>query len=150
MSRQTYLPTGMDGVVTCPVVAQPPLLRVDWMKDGEPLDLSLVIKIIISRWRCRHHNTFRSLLCPNSNFCPPVNTTLIYWFLVPDCKHHSVPAAESIHFLLAEKCRCWLQASMKRQPSAAHHAKAFLTISPLSLPTEQPSNNFLAVTVRLR
>uniref|UniRef100_A0A3Q1H6Z4 Uncharacterized protein n=1 Tax=Anabas testudineus TaxID=64144 RepID=A0A3Q1H6Z4_ANATE len=41
MPQQTYLPTGMDGIVTCPVVAQPPLLRVDWTKDGEPLDLSL-------------------------------------------------------------------------------------------------------------
>ncbi|XP_045923610.1 protein turtle homolog A [Micropterus dolomieu] len=41
MPQQTYLPTGMDGVVTCPAAAQPPLLRVDWTKDGEPLDLSL-------------------------------------------------------------------------------------------------------------
>ncbi|KAM8828577.1 protein turtle homolog A isoform 2-T2 [Spinachia spinachia] len=41
MPRQTYLPTGMEGVVTCPAAAQPPLLRVDWTKDGAPLDLSL-------------------------------------------------------------------------------------------------------------
>ncbi|XP_034458170.1 protein turtle homolog A isoform X1 [Hippoglossus hippoglossus] len=41
MPEETYLPTGMDGVVTCPAAAQPPLLRVDWTKDGEPLDLSL-------------------------------------------------------------------------------------------------------------
>ncbi|XP_044029849.1 protein turtle homolog A [Siniperca chuatsi] len=41
MPQQTYLPTGMGGVVTCPAAAQPPLLRVDWTKDGEPLDLSL-------------------------------------------------------------------------------------------------------------
>ncbi|XP_044190144.1 protein turtle homolog A [Thunnus albacares] len=41
MPQQTYLPTGMDGVINCPVAAQPPLLRVDWTKDGEPLDLSL-------------------------------------------------------------------------------------------------------------
>ncbi|XP_037341123.2 protein turtle homolog A [Pungitius pungitius] len=41
MPRQTYLPTGMEGVVTCPAAARPPLLRVDWTKDGEPLDLSL-------------------------------------------------------------------------------------------------------------
>lgn len=45
MPQQTYLPTGMDGMVKCPVSAQPPLLRVDWTKDGEPLDLSLVMKI---------------------------------------------------------------------------------------------------------
>ncbi|XP_042365632.1 protein turtle homolog A [Plectropomus leopardus] len=41
MPPKTYLPTGMEGVVTCPAAAQPPLLRVDWTKDGEPLDLSL-------------------------------------------------------------------------------------------------------------
>ncbi|XP_060939228.1 protein turtle homolog A [Limanda limanda] len=41
MPEDTYLPTGMDGVVSCPAAAQPPLLRVDWTKDGEPLDLSL-------------------------------------------------------------------------------------------------------------
>ncbi|XP_020486236.2 protein turtle homolog A [Labrus bergylta] len=41
MPQKTYLPTGMDGVVTCAAAAQPPLLRVDWTKDGEPLDLSL-------------------------------------------------------------------------------------------------------------
>ncbi|XP_070845555.1 protein turtle homolog A [Chaetodon trifascialis] len=41
MPQQTYLPTGMNGTVTCPAAARPPLLRVDWTKDGEPLDLSL-------------------------------------------------------------------------------------------------------------
>ncbi|XP_068609347.1 protein turtle homolog A-like [Brachionichthys hirsutus] len=41
MPQKTYLPTGMDGAVTCPAAAQPPLLQVDWTKDGEPLDLSL-------------------------------------------------------------------------------------------------------------
>ncbi|XP_041666256.1 protein turtle homolog A [Cheilinus undulatus] len=41
MPQKTYLPTGMVGVVTCPAAAQPPLLRVEWTKDGEPLDLSL-------------------------------------------------------------------------------------------------------------
>uniref|UniRef100_A0A3Q1G7K6 Protein turtle homolog A-like n=1 Tax=Acanthochromis polyacanthus TaxID=80966 RepID=A0A3Q1G7K6_9TELE len=41
MPQQTYLPTGTDGVISCPVAARPPLLRVDWTKDGEPLDLSL-------------------------------------------------------------------------------------------------------------
>ncbi|XP_040915450.1 protein turtle homolog A isoform X2 [Toxotes jaculatrix] len=41
MPQETYLPTGMDGMVTCPSAAQPPLLHVDWTKDGEPLDLSL-------------------------------------------------------------------------------------------------------------
>lgn len=48
MPQQIYLPTGMDGVVACPAAAQPPLLRVDWTKDGEPLDLSMVIQRITS------------------------------------------------------------------------------------------------------
>uniref|UniRef100_A0A3B4BK78 Immunoglobulin superfamily, member 9a n=1 Tax=Periophthalmus magnuspinnatus TaxID=409849 RepID=A0A3B4BK78_9GOBI len=39
--QYTYLPTGKDGLVTCPTIAQPPLLRVEWTKDGEPLDLSM-------------------------------------------------------------------------------------------------------------
>lgn len=42
MRSKTYLPMGMEGMISCPVAARPPLLRVDWMKDGEPLDLSLV------------------------------------------------------------------------------------------------------------
>ncbi|CAL9683586.1 unnamed protein product [Knipowitschia caucasica] len=39
--QDIYLPTGKDGLVSCPTVAQPPLLRVEWIKDGEPLDLSV-------------------------------------------------------------------------------------------------------------
>ncbi|KAJ0057339.1 hypothetical protein NL108_004922 [Boleophthalmus pectinirostris] len=39
--QDTYLPTGKEGLVTCPTVAQPPLLRVEWTKDGKPLDLSM-------------------------------------------------------------------------------------------------------------
>ncbi|XP_051906187.1 protein turtle homolog A-like isoform X1 [Hippocampus zosterae] len=41
MPLETYLPTGLDGMVNCPLISQPPLLRVDWTKDGKPLDLSL-------------------------------------------------------------------------------------------------------------
>ncbi|XP_020313701.1 protein turtle homolog A isoform X1 [Oncorhynchus kisutch] len=41
MPPQTYLPTGLGGLVSCPVRAQPPLLRVDWTKDGQPLDLAM-------------------------------------------------------------------------------------------------------------
>lgn len=41
MPPKTYLPMGMEGSIDCPVVARPPLRRVDWTKDGEPLDLSL-------------------------------------------------------------------------------------------------------------
>lgn len=80
MPPETYLPTGMDGVVTCQVAAQPPLLRVDWTKDGEPLDLFLVIKRIISAWRHNHYNTARPSLCAQTpNYVLP---TLIYWFLI--------------------------------------------------------------------
>lgn len=42
MPKVTYLPTGMGGLVSCPVRAQPPLLRVDWTRDGVPLDLGMV------------------------------------------------------------------------------------------------------------
>ncbi|XP_054613252.1 protein turtle homolog A-like isoform X2 [Dunckerocampus dactyliophorus] len=40
MPRETYLPTGMGGMVNCSSVAEPPLLYVVWTKDGEPVDLS--------------------------------------------------------------------------------------------------------------
>ncbi|XP_036450781.1 protein turtle homolog A [Colossoma macropomum] len=39
MPDQTFLPTGMRGVISCPLAAEPPLLRVDWTKDGKMLDL---------------------------------------------------------------------------------------------------------------
>ncbi|KAF5890011.1 protein turtle A-like, partial [Clarias magur] len=40
MPERTFLPTGMRGVISCPLVAEPPLLRVDWTKNGKALDLS--------------------------------------------------------------------------------------------------------------
>ncbi|XP_042343724.1 uncharacterized protein igsf9b [Plectropomus leopardus] len=39
MSRETYLPAGMEGVITCPVQADPPVLYVNWTKDGNDLNL---------------------------------------------------------------------------------------------------------------
>ncbi|XP_034728221.1 protein turtle homolog B-like [Etheostoma cragini] len=39
MSRETYLPAGMEGVITCPVQADPPVLYVNWTKDGSSLNL---------------------------------------------------------------------------------------------------------------
>lgn len=48
MPPQTYLPTGMEGIITCPAASQPPLLHVDWTKDGEPLNLSMVLKTLCS------------------------------------------------------------------------------------------------------
>ncbi|XP_069460798.1 protein turtle homolog A isoform X2 [Ambystoma mexicanum] len=39
MPLDTYLPIGMQGVLKCPVRANPPLLFVNWTKDGQPLDL---------------------------------------------------------------------------------------------------------------
>ncbi|XP_077479625.1 protein turtle homolog B-like [Stigmatopora argus] len=41
MPAETYLPSGMDGMLNCFSIAHPPLLRVEWTKDGEPLDLTL-------------------------------------------------------------------------------------------------------------
>lgn len=42
MSRETYLPTGMEGVIVCPVQANPPALYVNWTKDGNDLNLDNV------------------------------------------------------------------------------------------------------------
>ncbi|KAM4616840.1 uncharacterized protein igsf9b [Polymixia lowei] len=39
MPRETYLPTGMEGVIICPVQADPPVLYVNWTKDGDNLNL---------------------------------------------------------------------------------------------------------------
>ncbi|XP_034398526.1 protein turtle homolog A [Cyclopterus lumpus] len=39
MSRETYLPSGMEGVIICPVQADPPVLFVNWTKDGNKLNL---------------------------------------------------------------------------------------------------------------
>ncbi|KAK7125952.1 hypothetical protein R3I93_021358 [Phoxinus phoxinus] len=41
MPSLTFLPTGMRGVIACPVRAEPPLSHVDWIKDGKPLDLDM-------------------------------------------------------------------------------------------------------------
>lgn len=38
MPRETYLPTGMGGVIVCPVQANPPALYVNWTKDGNDLN----------------------------------------------------------------------------------------------------------------
>ncbi|XP_038141624.1 protein turtle homolog A isoform X1 [Cyprinodon tularosa] len=39
MLRETYLPAGMEGVIYCPVQADPPVLYVNWTKDGNELNL---------------------------------------------------------------------------------------------------------------
>uniref|UniRef100_A0A673KR91 Protein turtle homolog A-like n=1 Tax=Sinocyclocheilus rhinocerous TaxID=307959 RepID=A0A673KR91_9TELE len=41
MASLTFLPTGMRGIIACPVRAEPPLLHVDWIKDDKPLDLDI-------------------------------------------------------------------------------------------------------------
>ncbi|XP_061836858.2 protein turtle homolog A isoform X2 [Nerophis lumbriciformis] len=41
MPEESYLPAGLSGMVNCSSLAQPPLLRVLWTKDGQALDLSL-------------------------------------------------------------------------------------------------------------
>lgn len=42
MPRETYLPAGMEGVIFCPVQADPPVLYVNWTKDGNNLNLDNV------------------------------------------------------------------------------------------------------------
>lgn len=42
MPRETYLPAGMGGTISCPVQAEPPVLYVNWTKDGASLDLEQV------------------------------------------------------------------------------------------------------------
>ncbi|KAF7199923.1 uncharacterized protein igsf9b isoform X1 [Nothobranchius furzeri] len=39
MPRETYLPAGMEGKIFCPVQADPPVLYVNWTKDGKNLNL---------------------------------------------------------------------------------------------------------------
>ncbi|KAM4662981.1 protein turtle homolog A [Discoglossus pictus] len=39
MPPETYLPIGMQGVIKCPARANPPLLYVNWTKDGIPLEM---------------------------------------------------------------------------------------------------------------
>ncbi|XP_022059929.2 protein turtle homolog A isoform X1 [Acanthochromis polyacanthus] len=39
MPRETYLPAGMEGIIVCPVQADPPVLYVNWTKDGNDLNL---------------------------------------------------------------------------------------------------------------
>ncbi|KAF4072182.1 hypothetical protein AMELA_G00260180 [Ameiurus melas] len=39
MPRETYLPAGMGGTIVCPVQAEPPMLFVNWTKDGASLDV---------------------------------------------------------------------------------------------------------------
>ncbi|XP_072840563.2 protein turtle homolog A isoform X2 [Pogona vitticeps] len=39
MPPETLLPIGMQGIISCPNKANPPLLFINWTKDGEPLEL---------------------------------------------------------------------------------------------------------------
>jgi len=42
MSRETLLPAGMEGVIVCPVQADPPMLYVNWTKDGNAMNVDNV------------------------------------------------------------------------------------------------------------
>ena len=46
MSRETYLPAGMEGVIVCPVQADPPVLYINWTKDGNDLNLDNVRDVV--------------------------------------------------------------------------------------------------------
>ncbi|XP_070806770.1 protein turtle homolog A [Pituophis catenifer annectens] len=39
MPPETFLPIGMQGIIRCPSRANPPLLSVSWLKDGQPLEI---------------------------------------------------------------------------------------------------------------
>ncbi|XP_070622464.1 protein turtle homolog A isoform X2 [Erythrolamprus reginae] len=39
MPAETFLPIGMQGTIRCPSRANPPLLSVSWIKDGQPLEI---------------------------------------------------------------------------------------------------------------
>uniref|UniRef100_A0A8C6X913 Protein turtle homolog A n=1 Tax=Naja naja TaxID=35670 RepID=A0A8C6X913_NAJNA len=39
MPPETLLPIGMQGTIQCPSRANPPLLSVSWIKDGQPLEI---------------------------------------------------------------------------------------------------------------
>lgn len=58
MSRETYLPAGMEGVIFCPVQADPPVLYVNWTKDGNNLNLDNVSRF----------NFFSRVFCKVSGF----------------------------------------------------------------------------------
>lgn len=139
MPPKTYLPMGMEGVINCPVVARPPLLRVDWTKDGEPLDLSLVrtcqaspclVKACSSSQRSsctsdwRSQNDFgHSLAWPPC----PLSVLLSRRAEKNDFCKLFVPLSTSKNSLVTTTRG---RGSLKRQLSAAHHANAFRTISP--------------------
>ncbi|XP_041036603.1 protein turtle homolog A-like, partial [Carcharodon carcharias] len=42
MPRLTVLPVGMQGHIACPVMANPPLLHVNWTKNGAALELNKI------------------------------------------------------------------------------------------------------------
>lgn len=42
MPRETFLPAGMEGVIICPTQADPPVLYVNWTKDGNALNFDNV------------------------------------------------------------------------------------------------------------
>lgn len=83
MPRQTYLPTGMKGVITCPAASQPPLLRVDWTKDGEQLDLSMVLKTLHSPFSaCQQfgQNLFKCKKLEDKTICKVTDDTFHLYF----------------------------------------------------------------------
>lgn len=46
MLPETHLPKGMQGVIRCPIRANPPLLSVSWTRDGRPLELDKVPPLV--------------------------------------------------------------------------------------------------------
>lgn len=71
MSRETYLPAGMEGVIVCPVQADPPVLYVNWTKDGNHLNLDNVSYVA-------------EIQCVTQGNYPKVHTHFIQYFNVPN------------------------------------------------------------------
>lgn len=55
MPRETYLPAGMGGTIVCPVQAEPPMLFVNWTKDGASLDIRQVLNKIMHIHHPNYH-----------------------------------------------------------------------------------------------
>lgn len=62
MPRETYLPMGMGGKIICPVQAEPPMVYVNWTKDGASLDLEQV------HYECLCHQTYYFIMTHMTSF----------------------------------------------------------------------------------
>lgn len=69
MPSLTFLPTGLRGIIACPVRAEPPLSHVDWIKDDKPLNLGMVSNF------CFSHYSYKKLF--NISYVHFISTLLL-------------------------------------------------------------------------